>query len=125
MSTRDMIATVRVNNENVVFDQNTIVVNGGYGTKTKKSFARGEGETELVTAVQTDSKIGMVKFSMSNDATSRNQAIAWAKASTNTVQVIYESGTILSFLDMVLDSPDLGGGSDTDIEIDFQGSPAK
>jgi len=125
MATRDMVKTIRVNDENVFFEQNTVMINYGLGNKNRKSYAKGDGQTELVQAVDVSTKISSLKFAMPNDQKSREQAIGWAKNTVNTVQITFESGEIALMSNATIDSPDIGGGADTDIDIDFQGEEIK
>ena len=125
MSVRDQIETIIVNNETAVFEQNTASFNFGLGEKNVQNFAKGEGQTEVVVANNVSTQLGKVMFSMPNDTTSIEQARTWAENTTNLVQIIFQSGKIYTLEDAVLNSPDIGGGSDTNIDIEFVGGTVK
>lgn len=121
---RDQIDTIIVNNDIANFQPNSPEIDPGTGEKKAEAFARGEGQVELVVAIDNATRIGRVKFSMANTQQSREQAISWSKSLTNLIKVVYQSGKVYLFENMVLNSPKLPGGSEANIELEFMGGAA-
>ena len=111
---------------NVIVDvvANSVSYKGGRGDKTVKSQLSG-GIATPVTTVDASTKIGMVKMKMLSTKANIDKIEAWLASNSGLAIGLSEGAFNKNFSNMTItNDPELALGVDSEIELDWQGSPA-
>ena len=120
-------AIVTVDDTNVKTEPNSVKYNDGDGDRTLCAQSAGGENIEVVESVNSETKIGMVKFTLLSTAENADLLRTWIRSGTaHTVTLaVRKSDFTRSFRNMVVsNNPDIELGHDASIEIEFKGERA-
>lgn len=121
--------TIQVNDQTISILPNTLSYKRGAGDINVRAQSAGGNSIEAVVTENAETKISMVKFSLTVTDTNMNAVDEWQRNSFSGGNTIRISGrtlsTPLSFTNMhVSGDPEFSVGADGTVEVEFMGDPA-
>lgn len=119
-------AIITVDDSNVKVVPNSVAYNDGDGEVTQRTQTAGE-TVEVVSSVNAETKIGMVKFTVISTPENADLLRNWSRSDSAHTVTIAQRGSDFtrSFRNMrVTNNPDVEIGHDANIEIEFKGERA-
>ena len=119
-------ATVVVNNETVAIVPNSLTIKTGRGENVVKTETYGAGSVEPVVFENLETKKGYVKFSLYPKDTSLEAILSYKSSKGNNTILVITSENSYTFTNMALtNDPEINFSSDGEIELEFEGTPAR
>ena len=118
--------TITINNLTTPIVPNTFTYKSGKGDRTVRTQSSGGGSVQNVFSTDIETNKSMVKFSIFNPKENIDKLEDWQDLlDGNAILVTAKNGFSKSFSNMTLiTDPEIAFGSDTTIEVEFEGSPA-
>lgn len=118
--------TLTINNLTTPFVPNTLVYKSGKGDRTVRVQSSGGGSVQTVFSTDIETNKSMVKLSIVNPKENIDKLEDWQDLlDGNAILITADNGFSKSFSNMTLiTDPEIAFGSDTTIEIEFEGPPA-
>ena len=118
--------TITINNLTTPIVPNTFTYKSGKGDRTVRTQSSGGGSVQNVFSTDIETNKSMVKFSIFNPKENIDKLEDWQDLlDGNAILATAKNGFSKSFSNMTLiTDPEIAFGSDTTIEVEFEGQPA-
>lgn len=118
--------TLTINNLTTPIVPNTCTYKSGKGDRTVRTQSSGGGSVQTVFSTDIETNKSMVKFSIFNPKENIDKLEDWQDLlDGNAILITADNGFSKSFSNMTLiTDPEIAFGSDTTIEVEFEGPPA-
>lgn len=117
---------IQVNDVTVAYLSNSASFNRGNGEVTVIAQSVGGGGVEAVSSTNSETRLGMVKFSMRATITSDQLLSSWVSKIANNTVSFSDPQSGLSFIlrgSSITNNPDMETGADGAVEVEFKGTP--